>query len=122
MLMPIDTDRKITRVPHPDEFYTLRKRLGQDRFDEIVEHIDGLIDKAGGEIVTSSWLPDANDWRGTPLQFIYDIAAKKDYDLAGKMFGLIVWHTVMHRPDRWRFYRPEGDGTRIMGMTYFQPR
>ena len=125
MLMPIDSDRRITSVPHPQIFCTLRERLGRDRFAEIVDYINGQIDSVGEEHFPANRLARGappGEFTGTPLQPIYDIAAEGDYDLAGKMFGLIVWYTLMHRPERWRFYRPEGDGDRIMGMIYFRPR
>ena len=110
MLIDIDSGRTITHVPHLETFDPLQTRLGQD-FSTIVEYIDELIDEAGGEIVTAGWLPKGpapGEWP-RPLMPIYDIAAKRNYDLAGRMFGLMVWYTVMQRPERWGSLRCEDE-------------
>lgn len=120
MLVDISSGRTITRIPHRrDTFDPLRTRLGHN-FNKIVAYIDGLIDQAGGEIVTAGWLPENRDWNGTPLQPIYDTAAKRNYGLAGRMFGLIVWYTVMQRDERWSFGRYKKGDIPIESMTYFR--
>ena len=53
-----------------------------------MDHINELIDNAGAEIATAGWLP-GEDWSGTPLQSIYEIAAKRHYGVASMMFGLV---------------------------------
>ena len=110
------------RIPYAQTFNLLPTRLSQDEFDRIVEYIDGLIDKAGGEIVTAGWLPKGpkrGEWP-PPLLPIYDIAARKNYDLAGKMFGLMVWYTIMQRPERWGSMKCERNGIPIRSRTYFR--
>ena len=120
MLIDIHTRRTITHIPHAQPFDILQTRLSPDEFTMIVKHINELIDEAGAEIATSSWLPKKGDWTGTPLQPLYDTAARQNYDLAGKMFGLMVWYTVMHRPEQWASGKFEKDGIPISGRTYFR--
>jgi hypothetical protein len=83
--------------------------------------IDARIDAAGGEIATAGWLPGA-DWRGTPFWPIFTKAARRNEELAGKMFGLLVWCTVRARPEAWGSKRCEIDGEDIGSRTYFQLR
>ena len=90
-LIDFYTGKRIDRLPHLKTFRTLQHRLDQpspDAFDAIVDHINELIDNAGAEIATAGWLP-GEDWSGTPLQSIYEIAAKRHYGVAGMMFGLV---------------------------------
>lgn len=119
MLIDIESGKEITYVPHPQTFNPLQTCLSPKEFDDIVVHINELIENAGGEIVTAGWLP-GSDWSGTPFLPIYETTAKRNQDLAGKMFGLMVWYTVMKRPERWGFGRFEKDGREIGSMTYFR--
>jgi len=122
MLIDIDTGERIDRIPHFRDFNTLRDRLNQyhpDAFDAIVDHINELIDNAGAEIATAGWLP-GDDWGNTPLQPLYEVAARHNYEVAGMMFGLMVWYTVMHRPEQWASGRFERDGVPIGSRTYFR--
>ena len=119
MLIDIESGKEITHVPHSQTFNPLQTCLSLKEFDEVVMHINELIENAGGEIVTAGWLP-GSDWSGTPFLPIYETAAKRNQDLAGKMFGLMVWYTVMKRPERWGFGRFEKDGREIGSMTYFR--
>jgi hypothetical protein len=118
MLIGID-GKKIERVPFATDFKTLRKRLTDSEFLAAVDRINQLIDAAGGEIATAGWLP-GSDWTGTPFAPIYGKAAKGEYSVAAKLFGLLVWYTVMQRPERWGSGRYQKDGRDIGSRTYFR--
>lgn len=118
MLIDIKSRKVIRKIPHRDVFETIRTRLSPSEFKGVVDEINERIDNAGGEIATAGWLP-GSDWSDTPFQCIYDIAAKRHQEIAGKMFGLMVWHTVIERPERWSFGRYQIDGRDIGSLTYF---
>ena len=120
MLIDIKT-KKPLGMPRLKDFDLIRSRLSEGEFDAIVARINGLIDAAGGEIATAGWLP-GNDWTGTPFEAIYLKAARKNYDLSAKFFGLLVWHTVMERPETWASGRYQVDGRDIGSRTYFKVR
>jgi hypothetical protein len=119
MLIDIDTGRTLQDVPFKDDFNTLRSRLTVEEFDAAVECINRLIDDAGAEIATAGWLP-GNDWTGTPFEPIFSKAAAKNQALGGKLFGLLVWYTIMQRPERWGSGRYKKDGVEIRSRTYFR--
>ncbi len=119
MLIDIDTDRPITRLPFAKEFDILRERLTADEFGAAVARINELIDAAGAEIATAGWLP-GRDWTGTPFEPIYTKGTASNYDMAARMFGLLVWYVVMQRPERWASGRYEKDGKEIGSRTYFR--
>ena len=120
MLIDIDTYEVIDYIPHPDAFDLIQERLNQYEIDAIENHINELIDGVGAEIATAGWLPENRDWNGTPLQLIHDTAALQNYEMAGRMFGLMVWYTVMRRPEQWASVRAERDGVPIGSRTYFR--
>ena len=119
MIIDISSSSKITKVPHCDTFSLIQKRLSVSDFDNIVNEINRLIDEAGGEIATAGWLP-GSDWSDTPFQCIYDTAARKNKDLSARMFGLMVWYTVMNRPERWGSGKYDVDGREIGSHRYFR--
>lgn len=119
MLIDIHSRKTITRMPHRDMFDLIRERLSTSDFECVVGEINERIDNAGGEIATAGWLP-GSDWSNTPFLCIYDTAARRNQEVAGKMFGLMVWHTVMERPEHWSFGRYEIDGREIRSLTYFR--
>jgi hypothetical protein len=119
MLIDVDADRVITKVPHEPQFNALRRRLSDAEFATMVARVDQLIDEAGGEIATAGWLP-GSDWTGTPFEAIYTKAARHDYDLSAKFFGQLVWYTVMQRPERWASGRYQVEGRDIGSRTYFR--
>ena len=101
-------------------FNLLKKRLSPEQFEAVVAEIEQRIKDAGEKIVTSSWLP-GKDWSGTPFQPIYEIAAKRSREAAAKMFGLMVWYTIMQHPDCWMSGRFQMDGRDLPGRTYWRP-
>lgn len=119
MLIDIYTREEINNIPFRETFETIESRLSESQHDAIVAEINRLMDEAGGEIVTAGWLPGP-DWTGTPFEPIYRIAARRNEELAGKMFGLLVWHTIMLRPERWASGRFEKDGVELSSRTYFR--
>ncbi len=121
MLIDIKSDEEITNIPYPQMFDRLEKRLSPKQFEDVVAEIKQRIKNAGDEIVTAGWLP-GTDWSGTPFQPIYEIAARKNKEVAAKMFGLMVWYTIMKHPDRWGSGRFEKDGRPLSSRTYFRLR
>ena len=118
-LIDIDSGKPITRVPFATEFAVFRKRLTPAEFNAIVARIGELIAEAGGEIATAGWLPGA-DWTGTAFEPIYQKGARKDQSLAARLFGLMVWYTIMQHPERWASGRYQLDGRDIGSRTYFR--
>lgn len=118
-LISIDTGKPITRFPFKEDFATLRKRLAPAEFDAAVARINELIDAAGGQIVTAGWLPGSN-WSGTVFNPIFTIGARKDYQQAAKLFGLLVWYVITERPERWGSGRYQKDGKDLSSRTYFK--
>ena len=119
MLIEIMTRKPITKVPYPDRFALLQKRLSDAEFAAIETRINELIDEAGSEIATAGWLP-GNDWTGTPFDPIYHKAARRDHNLSAQLFGLFVWYTIMNRPETWASGRYQKDGKDIRSRTYFR--
>ena len=119
MLIDVDTMKPITRVPFERDFQTLRGRLTDDEFGAMVDRINELIDKAGGEIATAGWLP-GSDWTGTVFAPIYTKAARNDFERSALFFGQLVWYTVMNRPEQWASGRYQVDGRDIGSRTYFR--
>ena len=119
MLIDIESDEPIDRIPHRAEFDALRRRLSDAEFEAMVARINDLIDESGGEIATAGWLP-GSDWTGTPFDPIYSKAARGDYERSAMFFGQLVWYAVMNRPERWGSGRYEVDGEAIGSRTYFR--
>lgn len=119
MLIDLDTMQPIQRIPYQREFDMLRQRLTKDEFDSIIAEINRRIDCAGGEITTAGWLPGSK-WVDTPFWSIYESAAHRNQEVAGKLFGLLVWYAVMKRSEQWASGRYEKDGRDIGSRTYFR--
>jgi hypothetical protein len=113
----LESNEDVTSVPRSEVFRLLTNRLSPAEFSAIAESLNEQID--GNEIHTSSWMPGA-DWGGTPYQAIYDRAARSNHDLAGRLFGLMVFYVFMNRPDAWITGKFEKDGEPIGGRTYFR--
>ncbi len=118
MLINIDSGKPITTIPYKDSFDTLRSRLTEPQFHAIVDEINARIDAAGGKIATAGWLP-GHDWTGTVFEPIFSVAAKRNYDLSARFFGLIVWYTIQQRPERWGSGRYRVGDRDIGSRTYF---
>ena len=107
--------KSINSVPHRDEFNTLKARLSDSEYKMIMETLNSKI--GSGEVHTSNWMPSKEDWKG-PFLPIYK-AAKGDYELSGKFFGLLVWEAFMNHSGHWTFVKNTKDESQITGMTYF---
>jgi hypothetical protein len=86
MLIDVETDKSIDRVPFQRDFDSLRSRLSDAEFDAMVAPVNELIDESGGEIATAEWL-QGSDWRGTPFQLIYSKVARDDFDRSAMFFA-----------------------------------
>lgn len=111
--------QRVAATPFPETFGLLRARLTAEQLGAAEAAIEKMIE--GSEIETSSWMPGA-DWRGTPFQPIYEIAARYDPNLSAKLFGLLVFDIFRRREEVWYTGRFELDGKPLSGRTYFRPR
>lgn len=111
--------RKVTKRPFAENRRRLEQRLTPEEYEAVCEHIDGLINGAGKEIVTAGWLPGA-DWSRTPLEVLCTKAARHDEDIAAKLFGLIVYLRIMDHEDDWASGRYQVQGRDIGSRTYFK--
>ena len=119
MLVDTKSRREITHIPRRETFDLIRRRLGADEFQGVVDAINEKIDRAGDRIATAGFLP-GKDWSGTRFQCLHEKAAKGNRDLSAKMFGLMVWHAVSERQEEWASGRYEIDGRDIGSLTYFR--
>jgi hypothetical protein len=119
MLIDIETNKTITKVPFEAAFKALRARLSEAEFDAMVARINELIEESGSDIATAGWLP-GSDWRGTVFQPIYEKAAREDFEQSAKFFGQLVWFTIMGRKERWGSGKYQVDGRDIGSRTYFR--
>lgn len=100
MLRWFDGDRNelLSEIPHQGEYQLWRSRLTTSELTQIFEHIDGLIET--GSLHTSSWLP-GSVWTGTPLDLIYEKAARCSEEQAGWCFGLMLRERIIEQPEQW---------------------
>ena len=117
MLYSLDSNTRITRIPHRDDYDTWRSRLTDEEYQAIYDNLHSRI--SDSEIETSSWIP-GSDWTGTVFQPIYERACKCDTEAAAKFFGLIVWHVFMEHDKTWAFGKFELNNVPIAGLTYFR--
>src|SRR5687768_12659140 len=112
MLIDIDRQRRINRVPYQRDFDAVRRRVSEGEFEAMVARVNELINEAGGEIATAGWLP-GSDWTGTVFAPIYTKGTNRDFDRAAMFFGQLVWYAVMQRPEAWGSGRYQLDGKEI---------
>jgi len=119
MLRDVDTGRPLTKTPYQETF-NLFSRMSPEEIDAARAAINLKIDAALGdkEILTAGWLP-GNDWTDTAYHPIYEKAARRDYELAGRLFGLLVFEVFRERDEEWWTGRFELDGRAIESRTYF---
>ncbi len=118
MLFDAMSGKRFDKVPYVDNHERL-KQLSPEELDAAKDELNEMIE--GDEIHTAGWMP-GNDWTGTPFQPIFKKAAHKDYDLAAKIFGLLVFEVFMSREDKWFTLRAEKDGEPIGSRTYFKSK
>jgi hypothetical protein len=114
MLFNIDR-RRVTNVPHEDDYRRWRAALSNAEFTAVWDELDGRV--GSNDILTSSWMP-GNNWEGTVFQPMYDRACNSSFEQAGWFFGITLWDVIMNRPEAWCFVKdPDGN---IRGTTYFR--
>jgi hypothetical protein len=118
MLFDMMTDKAITSVPYERDYRLSMSRMTPDEIDLIEATLNERIE--GTEIQTAGWMPGHN-WNGTPYEPIYTKAAKTNYELSARCFGLMVWVVFMKRPEKWVSGLFEKDGEPIGSRTYFRP-
>lgn len=118
-LFDLETRRQVTDVPYQSDYTRLLGRMSPQEVAAIEGWINDRIDR--DEIHTAGWLPGA-DWTGTPLQPIYEKAARRNPEVAAKYFGLMVYVAFMRRPEDWMSGRFELNGREIGSRTYFRLR
>ncbi|NOK08070.1 hypothetical protein HNS30_03310 [Corallococcus exercitus] len=117
-MFDLETGQLVTRVPYQREHDFFLSRMTPQEVATIEDWVNERID--GDEIHTAGWLPGA-DWSNTPLQPIYEKAARRNSEVAAKCFGLLVYAAFMRRPEDWISGRFELDGREIGSRTYFRP-
>ena len=117
MLVDLMTGKRITRMPYAADYQRYLALMTAAEVAAIRTTLNGMID--GGEIHTAGWMP-GRDWFDTPFHAIYEKAARGDYGLSARCFGLMVYETFMDRPETWTSGRFEKNGEPIGSRTYFQ--
>lgn len=108
----------VTKIPYRETWDVLVSRLSRAEITAVEDEVNRRID-ASGDIVMTGWSA-GSDWTDCPFEIVYDVAARQDFELAGKMLGLFYWAVVMQREDDWSSGRYEKDGVPISSRTYFK--
>ena len=117
MLVDMMTGKPISQIPYASEYRKWMSRMTPAEISNVQAALNTMID--GTEIQTAGWMP-GSDWSKTPFQPIYEKAARFNYDVSARCFGLMVWEVFMQRPEKWTSGRFEKDGEPIGSRTYFQ--
>jgi hypothetical protein len=107
---------KIKNIPHRETWGAMTHRLSKKDFEQAYKKLDTLVE--GKEINTAGWLP-GKEWC-VEFEPIWSKAAKENYELAGMMFGLLVWSYFMEREDSWWFGKYNTATQEVRSMTYFR--
>ena len=114
----VESLQPATKVPFKRDYDGWISRMKANDLAAIRKELNRLFDET--DIQTAGWIP-GNDWSGTVWSPIYHDAARGNFDLSAKIFGLIVFEVAMHRTDAWVTGRFEKDGVAIRSRTYFRP-
>lgn len=117
MLYWVETLERVVRMPFDRDFQRLAGRIAPRDMAAIRSKLDRIFDEGG--IQTAGWIP-GSDWTDKVWSPIYLDGARQDRDLSAKLFGLIVFRSVMDREDKWITGRFEKDGIPIGSRTYFR--
>lgn len=117
MLIDVDSGKVMTNVPYAADYRRVMGRLDPAEISAMKDELNRKID--ANDIHTAGWMPGSN-WSSTPFQPLYAKGAGGSYEVAAKMFGLLVWEVFMERPERWGSGRFERDGRDIGSRTYFR--
>ncbi len=122
MIKDLDTGRHVTGVldrgVRGETYKLILKRLSIAELDGVRNALDARIQ--GSRIETAAWIP-GSDWRGTPYQAIYAVAARQNSDLAAMMFGLLAWEAFERHEDDWYTTRFSAGGEDDRFRVYFKP-
>lgn len=113
----LESDRPINRIPHPESWRLLEHRLAASDREAIEAALDEVF--CNSEIQTAGWIPGTT-WASTPWMPIYEVAARRNVEFAGLLFGLLVFEHAMRRRERWIVGRFELNGDAIRSLTYFR--
>ena len=116
MLVNVDNGQTVTKVPYIRDYRRAMGHLAAGEIAAMKAELNRKID--ANDIHTAGWMP-GSDWTGTVFQPLYEKGAGRDYALAAKMFGLLVWVVFMERPERWGSGRYQKDGKDLSSRTYF---
>jgi hypothetical protein len=95
----------------------LCSRLSSEELCSIRDTLDQRIE--GKRIETSAWIP-GSDWSGTVYHPIWEKGARKNHELSGMMFGLLVWEAFERHPDDWYTERFSMGGDEDRFRVYFK--
>ncbi len=118
MLYWVESLQRVTKMPFQREYERWKALLTPDEIAAIKRELNAVFDSGG--IHTAGWIP-GDDWADKVYAPIYDKPAQRNYDLAARIFGLVVFETAMERPDKWVTGRFEKNGVPIGSRTYFRP-
>lgn len=102
------------QAPHQSTLNALKRNLTNKELDAIIKELNHIISSSQG-IETSSYIP-GSDWTGTVYQPIYEKGADYSFDLAAKMFGILLFEVFINRSETWLFCKSEN----IRGTVYFK--
>ncbi|MGO8703782.1 MAG: hypothetical protein ACLQVA_08175 [Candidatus Brocadiia bacterium] len=111
-------EKKIGAIPRrrQKQFQIWKSRVNPAQYQAVVAAINDHCDTH--PVFTSSFIP-GSDWTDTVYEPLYE-ACQGDQEHAGWFFGLIVWETMIRRPEKWYFKPAEKDSEDVLGMTYFK--
>ena len=117
MLIVVETNECIKKLPHKKEYDSWRKQISDDDYFKIITELEKTV--LCNDVITAGWIP-GHDWTGTVYEPIY-YACYKNQTHAALFFGLIIFKLLMENEDyKWGFGRYEKNGMDIGSMTYFK--
>ncbi|MFA6034919.1 MAG: hypothetical protein WC889_18610 [Myxococcota bacterium] len=119
MLFTID-GLEMTDIPkrRKADYQRWLKQLSPSDHDKIVAELNRLIDERAGQKFKPTSLLPGNDWSGSVFEPIFAVCGES-VQAAGWFFGLIVWQTMIKRPEKWYFTDTDMPGREILGKVYF---
>lgn len=118
MLYWVESFDKVTKLPFENDYRRWVQALDAAELKAIRDELNRVFDSS--EIETAGWIP-GGDWRGTVYQPVYEKPARRNPEIAARIFGLIVFKVAMDRPDKWVTGRFELNGEAIRSRRYFRP-
>jgi hypothetical protein len=108
MLRWIDNDKEIVDIPRKRQFFYKkgRSKIDDSEFSSMKEYANKLIDNeisvnnSKTEFIVPGWLAGA-PWTNTPLQILFDKVFIGDDIKCGLWYGLLIYETIIERPELW---------------------